>query len=125
MTEPRRGGPKQMEDEALRDFLTQPRWACLCIQDATGALRAAPAWVQSATEDEVVVSLPDGADLPDRDRADACLVADEFADYVGIRGAIVRGVLHPSGGDGTDRRARRLSITRARGFSFEGTTVSL
>jgi hypothetical protein len=81
--------------------------------------------METATEDAVLVSVPDGADLPDGYRADACLVADEFADYVGIRGAIVRGVLHTPGQGGSDRQARWLSITRARGFSFAGTKVSL
>jgi hypothetical protein len=116
-------GPKKMEDDAVDDFLRQPRLANLCVQDEHGGLHAVPAWTEGADGSGIGVrlALPDGVLPPE---GHACLVVDEFSSYVGIRGVIARGWLAAQTTE-ADPARRYLSIDRAHGFSFENTTVSL
>jgi hypothetical protein len=116
-------GPKKMEDDAVDDFLRQPRLANLCVQDEHGRLHAMPAWTEGADRNGtgIRLALGDGV-LPSEGHA--CLVADEFSSYVEIRGVIVRGWLAAHMIE-ADPALRYLSIDRAHGFSFENTTVSL
>jgi len=122
MSAPRRGGPARMEPAELEAFLAEPRWAGLCLEDEQGRLRAVPAWIAGGhVQGDVEVTVPAGA-LPAMDPAPACLVADRFESYVGIRGAILRGRLRPAeAGD----EQWRLTVAKAHGFSFANTTVSL
>jgi hypothetical protein len=113
-----------MEPSELADFLSRPRWASVCFEDGQGVLRAVPMWMTEANREEIQMEAPAGDLGDERPQAHACLVADDFKTYVGIRGAIIRGLLR-SFGDGTDPRRRALTIAKAHGFSFENTTVSL
>ncbi|MCU1344826.1 MAG: hypothetical protein JWL70_1092, partial [Acidimicrobiia bacterium] len=98
-------------------FLSTGPLAGLCVEDSEGRLRAVPVWVHSASADVVTVRPVGGSSTL---AGPACLVADEFASYVGIRGAIVRGELEPASNE-----AAVMRVTHASGFSFENTTTSL
>jgi hypothetical protein len=91
--------------------------AGLCVEDSEGVLRTVPVWIEAATTDVVTLRLL-GSPWPAL--GSACLVFDEFATYVGIRGAIVRGTL-----EAAEAGRARLVVTHLSGFSFENTTTSL
>jgi len=118
MSDARAGGPLSTSRAEAMAVLSPGLVASLCLEAADGSLRALPVRVVQATLDVVGLSAAAGANL---EAGPACLVADEFASYVGIRGAIVRGALSVVAADG---RAD-LTVTHARGFSFENTTTSL
>lgn len=101
MSEPRRGGPAKMSDEALDEFLREPRWAALATI-VGGELCAQPVWITNASHTGVDVHAA-------ADPGPACVVADIYESYAGIRGAILRGEL----------RDNHLTVARAHGFSFE------
>ena len=107
-----------MDDHDRTAFLATPRFAGLCTQDDEGRLVTSPVWIEGASDQALELTLL--IDTPIGGAA--CVVADEFNSYVGIRGAIVRGLLEEAPPDPSHRR---LAISRARGFSFEDTTTSL
>ncbi len=113
-----RGGPQPMGQADAVALLAPGTLAGLCVEDEHGALRPVPVWISEASSETITLRSLDGASLG-ATGAPACLVVDEFASYVGIRGAIVRGILERVDG------AERLTVTRASGFSFENTTTSL
>lgn len=111
------GGPQPLSISDVVAFLSTGPLAGLCIEDEDGRLQTVPVRVQSASADAVTLRPFGPSPLVG---GPACVVADEFASYVGIRGAIVRGELELVA-DGS----AVLRVTRASGFSFENTTTSL
>ena len=98
--------------------LTPGLVAGICTEDADGRLQAVPVWIEETSVETVSARLVGDTSLG---VGSVCLVADEFASYVGIRGAIVRGTIDAEAVDGRVL----LSVTHASGFSFENTTTSL
>lgn len=126
MSESQRGGPKKMGEEELQQFLATPRWASLCIRDSGDGLRVLPVWVQEASPTSMQLVSPRPLTSSGPAGAPACLVADHFESYVGIRGAIVRGAATVSMADGASGTSHlSLRLRTAHGFSFENTTLSL
>lgn len=111
----RRRGPGRLSAGEIAQFVATRRLASLCVEDEAGELRAVPAWAVSKGGDTVDIEMPDTPTLALRPETAACVVADEFETYEGIRGVILRGQL-------TDDH--RLLVEHKLGFTFEGTTVA-
>jgi hypothetical protein len=105
-----------MAEDELAEFLAQGPTGAICVVDADGQLLALPARVvdfDSATID-VIVDRVNG-DAAQRAETQACVVADTFAAYRDIRGAIVQGtVTWPPAPDDV----ARLVVSRTLTFSF-------
>jgi hypothetical protein len=88
----RRRGPGSMSEDERRSFLAARPSGAICTVDDEGRLFAVPARVLEADDAILHVELAD-ADLDsalDHERQ-ACIVADTFETYDGIRGVIARG----------------------------------
>jgi hypothetical protein len=112
-----------MDGEQLAAFLAEPRWAAMCVKDGDGQLRPTPVWLEPRPADELGVELLEAPSIAADDMA-GCLVCDEFSSYLGIRGVILRGVLRADA-SAVDQRRRTFTVSKAYGFSFENSTVSL
>src|SRR5437016_10505407 len=114
----RGSGPGVMSDAELRAWMMRHPTGAMCVLKANGRLEATPVRVHSgdgATVTVVVASpgvAEPGGDT--RDRLRACIVADEFESYEGIRGVILQGSVAPEGAivDMTVERMTTFSFAR-------------
>ena len=119
------GGPKRMSPDELEELLATPRWGSFCAEDAAGELQPRPIWITADGEEQLTLAAPTGWDGV-MDGGAGCVVVDQFQTYLGIRGAILRGMVatqRPP--DGQERVDRSFTITSGFGFSFEGSSTSL
>lgn len=116
---PERRGPARLDAGALQRFLEQRRLGALCLADEGGELRALPTWMW-ATGAEQLALVP--ARRLEVASSPVCVVADEFASYESIRGAIIQGRLVRPAADHADEL--RVDVDRCVGFSFAGSLPS-
>jgi len=105
-----------MAEDELAEFLAQRPTGAICIVDADGELLALPARVVEFDSATIAVTV-DGVDDDDTHNAgtQACVVADTFAAYRDIRGAIVQGTVRwpPASDD-----VATVTVSRTVTFSF-------
>jgi hypothetical protein len=105
-----------MAEDELAEFLAQRPSGAICVVDADGQLLALPARVVDSDSATIAVTV-DGVDVDTTQRAEteACVVADTFAAYRDIRGAILQGtVTWPPASDDV----ATLTVSRTLTFSF-------
>jgi hypothetical protein len=116
MPSPRSSGPVAMAEDELGEFLAGRPTGAICVADADGQLLALPARVIDFHSGTIAVTV-DGVDADATPSAEtqACVVADTFAAYRDIRGAIVQGtVMWPPAADDV----ATLTVNRTLTFSF-------
>ncbi|BBY40048.1 hypothetical protein MMAN_41820 [Mycobacterium mantenii] len=105
-----------MAEDELAEFLAQGPTGAICVVDANDQLLALPARVVDFDSATIAVTV-DGVDVDAAHSAEtqACVVADTFAAYRDIRGAIVQGaVMWPPASDDV----AMLTVSRTVTFSF-------
>jgi hypothetical protein len=107
----RGSGPARMDGAELDDWLATRPTGALCVVRADGQLHAIPARVVSVSGSSITVGVTELGPLAGG--VDACLVADRFESYEGIRGLIARGEAREVG------RGAELVVRSSSTFSFE------
>jgi hypothetical protein len=118
MSDDRRRGPGRMSAGELSAFLAAQPSGAICVVDDDGRLLAVPARVLDEHDGiiHVDVGAVELAFTSDGERP-ACMVADSFESYEGIRGVIARGHVAPGGAAPADPVVA-LTVTRKATFSF-------
>ena len=88
-------GPRPLSREAITQFRRVARHAALCVEGRDGELLPMPVQLLASSDSEFQLLLVDGASSMTIVEGAACVVADEFESYEGIRGVIAQGRLHP------------------------------
>ena len=112
MATDRGSGPGVMSDDDLRAWMSKRPTGAMCMLSDDGRFRATPVVVQAFDGDVVtaVVASPELAQGAGR----ACIVADEFESYEGIRGVIIQGAIERAGAAATVE----MAVERLSTFSF-------
>jgi hypothetical protein len=118
MSDDRRRGPGRMSAGELSAFLAARPSGAICVVDDHGRLLAVPARVLDERDGiiHVDVGAVELAFTSDGERP-ACMVADSFESYDGIRGFIAQGHATP-GGTAPANPTVALTVTRRATFSF-------
>src|ERR1700749_4271199 len=95
----RKGGPRRLDDESARSFMSHAGTGSLCFEDSEGRLCATPVELRASSEAALVFAAPDIRELAIATKrgSHACFVAYEFETYEGIKGVVVRGTLATGG----------------------------
>lgn len=112
----RRSGPTAMSKDELAGFLSGAPKGAICVLGEDDHLLALPARVVDFDEATLTVDV-DGAERHpvSHGEAQACVVADTFATYRGIRGVISQGTVSwPTTAGGV----AKMMVSRTLTFSF-------
>jgi hypothetical protein len=110
-----------LDDRSVVAFLSAVRWASLCFENEEGRLCALPARLDSSSDHTLVMTPAEEAAARGAVGSSACLVADEFETYEGIKGVIAQGSIEARSDGGDDRGGLVLRVVRRVGFGFAGT----
>lgn len=110
-----------MSADELTAFLSEEPTGAICLTDADGELLALPARVLGQQDDLLEVEI-DGLDIPAAAGTAACVVADRFPSYEGIRGAITQGSIVCAQRDEPSRPTVAVAAARTFTFSFANVT---
>ena len=112
-----------MDPAELEMFLGVERLAALCVEGVDGSLVSVPARLVGSVDGRVQLQLADLGEIAEAVacRSPACVVADEFESYEGIRGVILQGELQSVASAGQQEPMVELEVSRSTGFSFAGT----
>jgi len=112
-----------MDSAGIDAFLRVERFAALCVEGADGSLVSMPARLLGSPDGRVRAEPADPGAITGvlSRRAPACVVADEFESYEGIRGVILQGELLGITSEGASAPRVELEVSRSTGFTFAGT----
>jgi hypothetical protein len=111
-------GPRPLSEEAINQFTRVARQAALCVEGRDGELLPMPVQLLASSDAELRLLLVDGAPSMNIVEGAACVVADEFESYEGIRGVIAQGRLRPvSPAIGRPPEAT-FDVVKLRSFNF-------
>jgi hypothetical protein len=118
-SQPRRG-PRPLSKEAITQFTRVARPAAFCGEGRDGELLPMPVQLLAASSDaEFQLLLVDGpSSTTIVEGGAACVVADEFESYEGIRGVIAQGRLRAVSPAGGPPRDATFSVRKLRSFNF-------